>query len=292
MSARFVNIDRDTPLLFPEDLRKWVPENHIVHFIIDAVMKLDIRNFKVTENGSGDEQYPPEMMLALLIYCYVTKRMSSRAIEAATYMDIGARYICGNKAHPDHSVLCRFRTGNREAFGEAFTKILMMALELGVLKRIGGVSVDGTKVHANASKHSAVYTPDVVCADAGFFCEEEIVAVEARDEQGKRGGPEVYCAVEKQSHHKSVRDIEKQEEPEPPGPGATVKEVMAHKLKTKKGKETYRRRKQTVEPVFGIIKAAMGFRQFLLRGLEKASLEWELVTLAYDFKRLYGLKTG
>ena len=89
-----------------------------------------------------------------------------------------------------------------------------------------------------------------------------------------------------------MRDIEKQEEPEPPGPGATVKEQMAHKLKTKKGKETYRRRKQTVEPVFGIIKAAMGFRQFLLRGLEKASLEWELVTLAYDFKRLYGLKTG
>ena len=156
MSARFVNIDRDTPLLFPEDLRKWVPENHIVHFIIDAVMKLDIRNFKVNENGSGDEQYPPEMMLALLIYCYVTKRMSSRAIEAATYMDIGARYICGNKAHPDHSVICRFRTGNREAFGEAFTKILMMARELGVLKRRGGVSVDGTKVHANASKHSAV----------------------------------------------------------------------------------------------------------------------------------------
>ena len=67
---------------------------------------------------------------------------------------------------------------------------------------------------------------------------------------------------------------------------------MAHKLKTKEGKGIYRKRKQTVEPVFGIIKAAMGFRQFLLRGLEKVNLEWELVTLAYDFKRLYALKTG
>ena len=89
-----------------------------------------------------------------------------------------------------------------------------------------------------------------------------------------------------------MRDIEKREEPEPPESGAGVKEVMAHKLKTKEGKEIYRKRKQTVEPVFGIIKAAMGFRQFLLRGLEKVNLEWELVTLAYDFKRLYALKTG
>jgi transposase len=453
MSARFVNIDRDTPLLLPEDLRKWVPENHIVHFIIEAVGELDIRSFKVNENGSGDEQYPPEMMLALLIYGYVTKRMSSRVIEEATYTDIGARYICGNEAHPDHSVICRFRTNNREAFREAFTKVLMMAVEMGVLKRVGWVSVDGTKVHANASKHGAVsykravemieelegeveglirkaedadrvplesglkipeeierreerkaalesakgvmeeryeqarkereqgkggrgggeqgkegkaaqtgqgkpleeyqynftdpesrimltgkktfeqcynaqaavdmdtmlvvgryvtdhgndkkelgeivreadtevYTPERVCADAGFFSEEEIVAVEARNEEGECKGPEVYGAVERGSHHKSVRDIERQEEPEALGPGATVKEQMAHKLKTKEGKEIYRKRKQTVEPVFGIIKAAMGFRQFLLRGLEKVNLEWELVTLAYDFKRLYALKTG
>jgi hypothetical protein len=370
-------------------------------------------------------------------------------------MDIGARYICGNKAHPDHSVICRFRSGNREAFGEGFTKVLMLARETGVLKRVGGVSVDGAKVHANASKHSAVsykravqmiaelegeveelirkaeeadsrpledgltipkeierredrkaaleeakgvmeeryeqarkereeerdqggkgggeeekerkpvktakpkpledyqynftdpesrimltgkktfeqcynaqaavdmdtmlvvgryvtdrgndkrelgkivqeadtdeYTPERVCADAGFFCEEEIAAVEKRNEEGECQGPEVYCAVGRGRHHQSVGDIEKQEDPEPPAPGATVKEQMAHKLKTTEGKGIYRKRKQTVEPAFGIIKAAMGFRQFLLRGLEKVNLEWALVTLAYDFKRLYALKTG
>jgi hypothetical protein len=136
------------------------------------------------------------------------------------------------------------------------------------------------------------YTPERVCADAGYFCEKEIVAVEKRNEQGKRAGPEVYGAVGKGRHHQSVGDIEKQEEGEPPAPGATVKEQMAYKLKTKEGKAVYRKRKQTVEPVFGIIKAAMGFRQFLLRGLEKVNLEWELVTLAYDIKRLYALKTG
>jgi hypothetical protein len=99
------------------------------------------------------------------------------------------------------------------------------------------------------------------------------------------------CGGERESSQKCT-GYRKQEEPEPAAAGATEKEVMAHKLKTKEGKEIYRKRKQTVEPVFGIIKAAMGFRQFLLRGLEKVNLEWEPVTLAYDFKRLYALKTG
>jgi transposase len=100
--------------------------------------------------------YPPEMMPALLIYCYITKRMSSRVIEEATYSDVAVRYLCGNRAHPDHTVICRFRGEDREAFGEAFTKVLVTAQETGVLKRVGGMSADGTKIHANASKHSAV----------------------------------------------------------------------------------------------------------------------------------------
>ena len=156
MSARLVNVDRDTPLLFPEDLRHWLPENHPVHFIIDAVEQMNISGFKVNTSGSGSEQYPPEMMLMLLLYCYATRRMSSRMIEEATYTDVAVRYICGNTAHPDHTVICRFRTENRGAFKEAFTKVLVMAQELGYMKQMGNISVDGTKIHANASKHSAV----------------------------------------------------------------------------------------------------------------------------------------
>ena len=138
------------------DLREWLPENHLAHFIVDAVEMLDIQTFKINRSGSGDEQYPPPMMTALLIYCYITRRMSSRVIEEATYTDVAARYICGNHAHPDHSVICRFRTENKAAFQEAFTKILVMAQEMGHLKKVGGISVDGTKIHANASKHAAV----------------------------------------------------------------------------------------------------------------------------------------
>jgi hypothetical protein len=84
------------------------------------------------------------------------------------------------------------------------------------------------------------YTPEKVCADAGFFCEEEIAAVEDRNGQGERAGPEVCCAAGKGRHHKSVRDIEKQEEPEPPAPGAGVKEQTARKLKTKKTGHHYK----------------------------------------------------
>jgi transposase len=112
MSVRFVNVDRNTPLLFPADLRKWIAEGHLVHFVVEAIEQLDVSGFKVNETGSGSEQYPPKMMVTPLVYCYATGRMSSRVIEAATHTDVAVRYICGNTAHPDHVVLCRFRADN------------------------------------------------------------------------------------------------------------------------------------------------------------------------------------
>ena len=93
MSIRFVNIDRETPMLFPEDMRSWLPENHLVHFVVDAVTQIGAGAFKVNTRGTGDEQYPPEMMLALLVYSYATRRFGSRTIEAATYTDVAIRYI-------------------------------------------------------------------------------------------------------------------------------------------------------------------------------------------------------
>ena len=86
---------------------------------------------------------------------------------------------------------------------------------------------------------------------------------------GRRQGPTVYAAMKRQRHGRSVEQLEKRDDPPPPPPGAAVAEVMAHRLETKAGKELYGLRKQTVEPVFGIIKEALGFRRFLMRGLEK-----------------------
>src|SRR5207244_6668989 len=72
MASRFVNLDRQTPMFLPCDLREWVPQDHIVHFILDAVEEIPTSHFQVNDRGTGSEQYPPQMMLALLIYCYAT----------------------------------------------------------------------------------------------------------------------------------------------------------------------------------------------------------------------------
>ena len=84
MRTRFVNVDRQTPLLLPPDLRDWVREDDMVHFVISAVEGMDLRAFKVNVRGTGSAQYPPRMMLALLIYCYANGVFGSRRIEAAT----------------------------------------------------------------------------------------------------------------------------------------------------------------------------------------------------------------
>ena len=129
-----------------------------------------------------------------------------------------------------------------------------------------------------------------VLTDNGFYSEAAVAAVEQKPD-GAPSGITVYAAVEKQSHHKTVAGLLPQPEPAAPGPEASAKEVMAHRLKSEPGKTLYKLRKQTVEPVFGIIKEVMGFRRFLLRGRVKAGLEWTLVCVSYNLKRMFALKT-
>jgi hypothetical protein len=128
-----------------------------------------------------------------------------------------------------------------------------------------------------------------VSADSGFYSEEAVDSVEQVNEEGKKEGPEVYCAVEKGKHGKKVDDLKKKPPMGRPPSNMSKKEKMARKLKTKKGKNIYKKRKETVEPVFGIIKHVMGFRQFMLRGIEKVNTEWSLVMTAYNLKKLHNL---
>lgn len=460
MPARFVNTDRDTPLLLPPDIRDWVPRNHLAHYILDAVEELDLRQVRVNHRGTGSEQFPPGMMTALLIYGYATGTFSSRQIERATHENVAVRMLSAD-THPDHDTICTFRRENQALLTECFVRVLQMAQQLKFLK-VGQitVSVDGTKVLAHASKHAAVsyqragqqiemleaevrqllekaeqadgapleeglsipeeiarrqerkaalakaraeiearaaaraaleraeyerklaeraarqergervggrpprapsaapepgeqynftdppsrimkagsgqhfeqsynaqaavevesrliVMPRVsdapndkeqlpadlkavpvevgslaaVLADNGFYSEAAVVAVE-RTASGEPTGLTVYAAVEKTGHHRSVADLERRAEPAPPPVGASVGEVMRWRLRTAAGRSLYKLRQQTVEPVFGIIKEVMGFRRFLLRGLEKVNLEWTLVCLAYNFKRLHRLATA
>jgi transposase len=156
MAARFVTIDRDTPLLLPPDMRDWVPADHLVHFILDAVDSLDLRQVKVNTRGTGNAQYPPRMLLAALIYSYATGVFGSRRIERSTYDSVPMRVLTAD-THPDHDTLCTFRREEQALLSESFVQILQLAQELKLLK-FGqfAVAADGTKVQANASKHSAV----------------------------------------------------------------------------------------------------------------------------------------
>ena len=156
MAARFVNIDHNTPLLLPPDLRDWVRKDHLVHFVMDAVEQIDVQAARVNEGGTGSAQYPPRMMLALLIYSYATGIFGSRQIERSTYESVATRLLCAD-THPDHDTICAFRRENRALLGAAFAQVLEMAARCQVLK-VGGITVaiDGTKVLANASKHAAV----------------------------------------------------------------------------------------------------------------------------------------
>jgi len=101
----------------------------------------------------------------------------------------------------------------------------------------------------------------------------------------------VVVATKRGHHHRNVADLEKKEEPPAPGDDASFSEKMAHRVATKEGRARYNQRQQTIEPVFGIIKEAIVFRRFSLRGQDKVALEWTLVCVAYNLRRLHRLMT-
>ena len=105
MPARLINIDRETPMLLPVDLREWVAGDDMAHLILEAVNLVELHQFRLNERGCGSEQFPPRMMLALLIYCYSHGIFGSRRIERATHQHLSVRYLAGN-THPDHDTIC------------------------------------------------------------------------------------------------------------------------------------------------------------------------------------------
>jgi len=144
-----VSIDRDVPLFFSPDLRDWVRDDDMVHFVIQCVEAMRLPSLKYNRTGSGSRQYPPKTMLMLLIYSYANGIFSSRRIEAATYNFVPIRFLMAD-THPDHDTIATFRRENLDVVAEAFVQVLQMARELGILK-VGTVSVDGTHLSANAS---------------------------------------------------------------------------------------------------------------------------------------------
>ena len=154
MTPRFVQCDRDTLYLMPPSIQDWLPENHLARFVVDIVSQLDLWPLENAYAGRGSDAYPPRMLLALLFYGYATGVFSSRKLEAATYDSVAFRYITAN-THPDHDTIANFRKRFLEELKALFAQILTIAHTMGVLN-LGKVSLDGTKVKANASKHKAL----------------------------------------------------------------------------------------------------------------------------------------
>src|SRR5665811_2506889 len=152
MSNQFITIERDQPFVIP--VQEWLAEDHLARFIVTIVEGLDVSTLEASYSGGGSAPYPPKMMLALLFYGYVTGIFTSRKLEQATYDLIPVLYITGN-THPDYNSINTFRKRFLGEMKALFTQILLRAYALGVL-RLGDVSLDGTKLHANAGKHKAL----------------------------------------------------------------------------------------------------------------------------------------
>lgn len=156
MGMTFKCYDQDQLFLLPPSLREWLPGNHLAHFISDVVDELDMKEFIKTYSNSyrGQPPYHPAMMLKVLLYAYCTGTPSSRKIERKTYEDIAFRFLAASD-HPDHDTIATFRKTHMTAIKGLFLEVLILCREAGLAKA-GHVSLDGTKIKANASKHKAM----------------------------------------------------------------------------------------------------------------------------------------
>jgi transposase len=155
MATRYKRVNRSQGYLMPPSLEDWLEEGHLARFVVEIVEQLDLSALYREYGGrGGSEAYDPKMLLALLFYGYATGVFSSRKIERATYDSVAFRYIAAN-THPDHDTIATFRRRFLPQIETLFVQILMIAKEAGLLK-LGHVSLDGTKIRANASKHKAL----------------------------------------------------------------------------------------------------------------------------------------
>ena len=154
MAVEFIPVDRDTPYIFPPSVQDYLPDDHLARFVVDIVDQLDLNHLSAAYSGRGSKPFHPAMLVALLFYGYSTGVFSSRKLEKATYDSIAFRYICAN-TNPDHDTIASFRKRFLKELGALFVEILVVGEAMGLVK-LGTISLDGTKIKANASKHKAL----------------------------------------------------------------------------------------------------------------------------------------
>jgi len=154
MARRFRMIDYEKSLDQTITIRDVLPPDHLARFIVRVILMLDVSAIYAKYSDEGGEAYAPELLLGLLFYGYATGEFSSRKVEKATYESIPFRFLAGGW-HPDHDTIANFRKTFLPEIAELFAQVLVIAHELGILK-LGNISLDGSKIHADASKSHAV----------------------------------------------------------------------------------------------------------------------------------------
>jgi transposase len=167
MARTFKTVDYEAALDLSVRRGDALPPDHLARFVVDSVALLDLSALYARYGSRGGEPYAPAVLLAVLLYGYATGVFRSRTIERATYESAPFRYIAGNR-HPDHDTIATFRRTFLPDLTGLFVQVLLLAQEAGVLTR-GPISLDGTKIHADASKSKAVGgTPDAAARDTGY----------------------------------------------------------------------------------------------------------------------------
>jgi len=175
MSYNFVPCNRDQLLLFPPELREWLPSDHLAWFVIDAVSQMDLSGFydRYREDGKGNTAFDPTMMVTLFLFSYCMGERSSRRIEKLCAVDIAYRVITVNRI-PDHSTISRFRKDNIKQIEQLFVEVLRLCRAANMLK-LGTVALDGTKMKGNASLE-ANRTSEGLASEVGKILQEAEVA--------------------------------------------------------------------------------------------------------------------
>lgn len=152
--TNFRPIDRQTGFLLPPSVDEWLPPRHLARFVVEVIDGLDLTAMSKSYRGSGSASYHPALLLGILVYGYATGVFSSRKLERATYDSVAFRFIAAND-HPDHDTIATFRRRFLKDIETLFVQVLLLAREMGVLK-LGTLALEGTRIHANASRHSAL----------------------------------------------------------------------------------------------------------------------------------------
>jgi transposase len=177
--SNFRTIDRETGFLLPPSVDEWLPEKHLAGFVVEVIDGLDLSVMRGGYRGSGSASYSPSLLLGILVYGYATGVFSSRKLERASYDSVAFRFIAANE-HPDHDTIAAFRRRFLKEIEGLFVQVLAVAREMGVLK-MGTVALDGTKIHANASRHSALSYEHSGKIEAQLKVAELLAKAEAAD---------------------------------------------------------------------------------------------------------------